>query len=149
VGIFNLYDMGKLEIRKAKFEDLDGIAELLTESFDKTKPATRYWWRIMENPKIHTYVIEDGDIIVGTATLYIMEKLIHSGSYVGQIEDVCVSERYGGQGLGQKLVQRLIDESKELKCYKVVLNCSEDLVKFYEKSGFYQKEVQMRFDLRE
>lgn len=136
-------------LRKAKFEDLEDLSELLTESFDKTKAATRYWWRIMENTKIHTYVIEYKGQIVGSATLYVLEKLLHSGSYVAQIEDVCVSKSHGGKGLGKKLVDGLVELSKELECYKVVLNCSEDLVGFYEKSGFYQKEVQMRLDIRE
>lgn len=28
-------------------------------------------------------------------------------------------------------------------CYKVILDCSEDNVRFYERCGFVRKEVQM------
>ena len=138
--------MENYKVRRAVFEDLEEICKLLSESFIETKEPIRYWWRIMENKLIHTYVVEYSGMIIGTATLHVMEKLIGGGSFVGQIEDVCISKSHNGKGLGQLLVNGLIEKSKELRCYKVVLNCSEDLVKFYEKNGFYQKEVQMRLD---
>ncbi len=133
-------------VRKAVFEDLEGICTVLSESFIETKEPIRYWWRIMENKSIHTYVVESDGYVVGTATLHVLEKLIGGGSFVGQIEDVCISKSHGGKGLGQLLVNQLIDVSKEFRCYKVILNCDEKLVPFYEKNGFYQKEIQMRLD---
>lgn len=33
--------------------------------------------------------------------------------------------------------------AQELGCYKVILDCSEDNVPFYEKCGLTRKEVQM------
>jgi len=91
-------------------------------------------------------VVESEGYIVGTATLHVLEKLIGGGSYVGQIEDVCISKSHSGKGLGQMLVNQLVESSKELRCYKVILNCDEKLVPFYEKNGFYQKEIKMRLD---
>lgn len=138
--------MENYKVRKAVFEDLEGICHLLSESFIETKEPIRYWWRIMENKSIHTYVIESDGYLVGTATLHVLEKLIGGGSFVGQIEDVCIIKSHGGKGLGKMLVNQLIEVSKELRCYKVILNCDEKLVPFYEKNGFYQKEIQMRLD---
>ena len=139
-------NMESYNIRKAVFEDLEDICRLLSESFIETKEPIRYWWRIMENTSIHTYVVESEGYIVGTATLHVLEKLIGGGSYVGQIEDVCISKSHSGKGLGQMLVNQLVESSKELRCYKVILNCDEKLVQFYEKNGFYHKEIQMRLD---
>jgi glucosamine-phosphate N-acetyltransferase len=139
-------NMENYVVRKAVFEDLEGICRLLSESFIETKEPIRYWWRIMENKSIYTYVIESAGNVVGTATLHVLEKLIGGGSFVGQIEDVCVSKSHSGKGLGQMLVNQLIEISKEARCYKVILNCDEKLVPFYEKNGFYQKEIQMRLD---
>lgn len=36
-----------------------------------------------------------------------------------------------------------MDQAKEVGCYKVILDCSEDNVNFYQKCGFTKKEVQM------
>lgn len=136
-------------IRKAVFEDLEGICEVLSEEFTTTVPATRYWWSIMENSSIHTYVIEYKNEIIGTASLHVLKKLTHSGSHVGLIEDVCVLKKYSGKGLGRGLIDTLVDIAKDEKCYKVILNCSEENVGFYKKCGFEQKEVQMRLDIKE
>jgi len=134
-------------IRKAVFEDLEGICEVLSSELAETKPATRYWWTIMENKMIHTYVIEYKGQIVGTACLHILKKLIHGGSYVGQIEDVSVLNSHSGKGLGKMIIEQLVEVAKENRCYKVILSCSKDNIGFYEKCGFNQKEFQMRLDI--
>ena len=141
--------MDNIIIRKANFEDLEGICEVLSEELAQTIPPTRYWWTIMENTNIHTYVIERHGSVIGTATLHVLKKLIHGGSHVGLIEDVCVSNIYAGKGLGKQIIDVLAEVAKEEKCYKVILNCSEDNVGFYKKCGFEQKEVQMRLDIKE
>lgn len=84
---------------------------------------------------------------MGTATLYVLEKLIHSGGKVGLIEDVAVSEEARGLGLGRLLIETLTEHADKQGCYKVVLSCSEDNVAFYEKCDFYRHEVTMRKDL--
>jgi glucosamine-phosphate N-acetyltransferase len=33
------------------------------------------------------------------------------------------------------------------KCYKVILDCSQENIPFYEKSGFRKHEVSMRYDI--
>jgi hypothetical protein len=48
-----------------------------------------------------------------------------------------------GKKLGFKLIQALQRLGGLLGCYKVILDCSEDNVKFYTRCGFKQKEVQM------
>ena len=48
-----------------------------------------------------------------------------------------------GKKLGVKIIQALERLGGLLGCYKVILDCSEDNVKFYTRCGFKQKEVQM------
>lgn len=87
-------------------------------------------------------VIEDldNDIIIGTGTLLIEHKLIHNSGLVAHIEDVIIRDNYRDYGLGKLLIECLTQLSRNYGCYKVILNCSDDIVNFYEKCGFIKKD---------
>lgn len=137
----------QVKIRKAKYEDLEQICDIYTEAFEgKTTPSTRQWWNILDNNSYCYYVADEGGLVVGVASLIVINKLIRGGNRVGLIEDVAVSKHAGSRGIGTMLIEKLKDVAIDRKCYKTILNCSEDNIGFYEKCGFYQKEVQMRWD---
>lgn len=81
--------------------------------------------------------------LVGMVTLFIEQKLIHNGSSVGHIEDLVVDSNYRGQGIAKSLIKHCIGISKQRQCYKIILDGDRELVGFYEKCGFKEKEVQM------
>lgn len=56
---------------------------------------------------------------------------------------VVVASGYRGQQLGITIVDTLKDLAKQRGCYKVILNCSDKNVSFYQKLGFSRKENQM------
>ena len=91
------------------------------------------------------FVIENVDNadIIASGTLLIEPKLIHSFGYAGHIEDIIVDKSYRGCGLGKIIVSYLIEHAKILKCYKVILNCSDKYVKFYKKLGLNKKDNTM------
>lgn len=64
-------------------------------------------------------------------------------SKVGHIEDIVVDTTQRGQNLGKRIVEKLRDIGGKSGCYKVILDCNENLVGFYEKCGFTKKAVQM------
>jgi len=99
---------------------------------------------IQERGDIHVaYTVDDGKIhIHGTATLLYESKLIHGCKKVGHIEDVVVSPNYRDQGIAKHLITSLTQTASET-CYKVILDCTEELVPFYEKCSFTRKGVQM------
>lgn len=97
--------------------------------------------------KIQTYVALMENRIVGTASLIIEPKFINTGGVVGHIEDVAVHQAYQHHGVGGKLVQHLLDVSRAQGCYKVILDCAEGVIPFYEKLGFHRWEQAMRIDL--
>lgn len=137
----------KIKIRKAGADDLEAICDIYTEAFDGiTTPSTRQWWNILDNPNIHYYVAEVDGLVVGVASLITINKLLRGGNRIALIEDVAVSKRSGSRGLGKSLIEKLKEVAVERGCYKTILNCSEDVVGFYEKCGFYLNEVQMRWD---
>lgn len=137
----------KVKLRKAAYEDLEGICDILTEAFKgKTTPSTRQWWNILDNKDIVYYVVEQYGRVVGVASIIIVNKLLRGGNRVGIIEDVAVSRSAGSRGIGTMLIEKLKDVAVERGCYKVVLSCADENIGFYKKCGFYQHEVQMRWD---
>ncbi|PSC72859.1 glucosamine 6-phosphate N-acetyltransferase [Micractinium conductrix] len=89
-------------------------------------------------------VIEDLDkgSIIATATLVVELKFIRGCSKCGHIEDVVVDSTYRGLRLGLRIIEALMKAAEEAGCYKVILDCSEENVPFYEKCGLIKKEVQ-------
>ena len=50
--------------------------------------------------------------------------------------DVIISEKYRGLGLGKKIIEELVKIGiNEFKCYKIILNCLDKNILFYEKCG--------------
>lgn len=93
------------------------------------------------------FVIENNNknttVIVGSVTIFIETKLIHNFGKVAHVEDVIVDNTYRGKGLGKMLVQKCIDYARIHDCYKIILNCSDENIPFYEKCGFSKKENEM------
>lgn len=81
--------------------------------------------------------------IIGSVTIFIETKLIHNFGKVAHVEDVIVDNTCRGKGLGKMLVQNCIDYAQKHDCYKIILNCSDENIPFYEKCGFSKKENEM------
>jgi len=84
--------------------------------------------------------------VIGSTTLLIEPKFIHQGGKVGHIEDVVIAKEHQGTGIGEKLINFVLDHAKQNQCYKTILDCSDDLKQFYEKIGFKKHSNCMRFD---
>jgi glucosamine-phosphate N-acetyltransferase len=76
-------------------------------------------------------------VVVGTTTLLVEPKFIFGGGRVGHIEDVCVRKEFQGLGLGGWLVNHatMVAESM-MGCIKIVLDCSDETMPFYESLGY-------------
>jgi glucosamine-phosphate N-acetyltransferase len=82
--------------------------------------------------------------IIGAGTIFKIEKL-HNNA-IGQIEDVMISEQYRGKGLGKLIVRHLTQIGlDDFLCYKVILNCLEKNIGFYDKCEFETTGVQMKW----
>ena len=129
------YDLGYLSV-------LSGLTTVGT--ITKEKWTERYR-EISSNPCIEIWVIHDTGInqIVGTATLLVEPKFIHECGTVAHIEDVVLSKSTHGTGLGKKIVTFLSEKAKIRGCYKVILDCTQQTIGFYEKCGFILKGTQM------
>ncbi|EKX37225.1 hypothetical protein GUITHDRAFT_89759 [Guillardia theta CCMP2712] len=113
------------EIPKERWNDI----------FNKMRSSGSYFTVVVENTEERR--------IVATATLLTEYKFLRGGGLAGHIEDVVVDASLRGKNVGARLMAALQDIGKKVGCYKVILDCSEDNVKFYERCGFQRKEVQM------
>eukprot|EP00877_Chromochloris_zofingiensis_P002095 jgi/Chrzof1/11887/Cz06g13180.t1 len=81
--------------------------------------------------------------VVGAATVVIENKFVHACNKVGHIEDVVVDASARGHNLGKRLITHLMDIAKQRGCYKVILDCKDANVGFYEKCGLERRGVEM------
>ncbi|AGC02048.1 acetyltransferase [Acanthamoeba polyphaga moumouvirus] len=100
---------------------------------------------ILSNPNHKIIIAKCDNIIVGSLTILIEPKIIHDLSKVAHIEDVIVDQNYRSYGIGGSLIKKAIEISKENGCYKIILDCSEKNIGFYQKYGFVKKEWQMAY----
>eukprot|EP01147_Barroeca_monosierra_P006203 gene6203-9221_t len=86
-------------------------------------------------------VVEIGhsNTIVAYGKIVIEPKFIHSAGSIAHVEDLVVEDRIRRQGFGSALLDRLVKKARESHCYKVLVDCSEVNVPFYEKNGFVRK----------
>ena len=124
-------------------ESMDSLK--LASNLEREK-AKEIFEKISSNSNHFVYVaILDGRV-VGSTTMLIEPKFIHNGGNVAHIEDVVVSNEYQGKGIGEMLMQSLLDLAKDNNCYKTILYCSDEVKPFYEKIGFKRTSNGMRFD---
>ena len=81
--------------------------------------------------------------IIGSGTIIFEPKIIRNGKYVGHIEDIVVDNNFRSVGISKKIIDQLIHLAKEKNCYKIILDCKDNLCDFYEKNGFERHGVQM------
>jgi glucosamine-phosphate N-acetyltransferase len=91
---------------------------------------------------IGTPLSENFDIIA-SGTIIIEPKFIRGGKNVGHIEDIVVKSTYRGRHLSKDILNVLKNIARENNCYKVILDCSEEVKKVYNSSGFEENGIQM------
>jgi glucosamine-phosphate N-acetyltransferase len=97
--------------------------------------------KLDDNHNIFVYVLDNK--IVGMITLLHEQKLIHNGLKIVHIEDLVVDKEYKNRGIGRDLINYCLDKISKEEYYKIILDCSEELERFYNKFGFEKKNIQM------
>ena len=89
-------------------------------------------------PSYRIFVAVLGDEIVGTYELLIMDNLAKRGRRSGIVEDVAVSWKHQGTGIGHALMNHAREKCREAGCYKFVLSSGisrESAHAFYDSIG--------------
>lgn len=123
---------------QAQFEDL---TQLMTELSDRVNFTQSDLMLVLRDCNCHLYVIQDGEHIVGCATLCIFHSPTGTKA---SIEDVVVSSAYRGQHLGKQLMEYVLEQAKAYAPIELHLTSNPMRVaanKLYQSLGFQRKET--------
>jgi GNAT superfamily N-acetyltransferase len=150
--------MGDLEIRPATTDDISAIVGMLAddplgaqrESPDDLDPYLAALERLSRDPNPHLVVATREDRVVGTLQLTIVPGLSRRGATRSIIEGVRIHADERGSGLGSRLIEWAIEESRRQSCQLVQLtsdNTRTDAHRFYERLGFTASHVGFKLAL--
>jgi len=119
------YDKGYLDL----LTNLTLVGELTKEAFElqfrKMQASGMYYIVVVEDISTCT--------VVATSTLLVEHKFIHCAANRARIEDVVVSPHHQGKQLGKLLLDTMVLLAQQLNCYKISLDCNEQMQGFYTK----------------
>ncbi|MER5178602.1 GNAT family N-acetyltransferase [Streptomyces sp. NPDC002896] len=150
--------MEDLEIRAATVYDIPAIVAMLAddplgaqrESPDDLQPYAAAFARLADDPHQHLVVAVRNGRVVGTLQLTIIPGLSRRGSTRSIIEGVRIHAEERGSGLGSRLIEWAIEESKRQDCQLVQLTSDAtrtDAHRFYERLGFTASHVGFKLQL--
>jgi len=131
-------------IRKGEKKDLQAVLDLINElaAFEKAPDAVTNTVKDMEqdgfgiNPVYRFHVAEVDGKIVGIALYYIKYSTwVGKGLY---LDDLVITEQYRRKGIGKKLFDAFMNESKSMGAKQVhwqVLDWNTPAIEFYKKIG--------------
>ena len=106
--------------------------------------------RFKRYPDYRLYVAADGDEIVGSLALLVMDNLGHLGAPSGVVEDVVVEPSRQGEGIGRRMMVFALERCRDRRCYKLALSSNltrERAHRFYESLGFEKHGYSFRVEL--
>ena len=150
--------MGDLEIRPAALQDLSAIVGMLAddplgaqrESPDDLAPYMNALERLSSDPNQHLVVATREGRVVGTLQLTVIPGLSRRGATRSIIEGVRIHADERGSGLGTRLIEWAIEESRHQNCQLVQLTSDTtraDAHRFYERLGFTASHVGFKLAL--
>ena len=137
--------MTNIICREATREDLPEILRLYAQpELDDGRilalnDAERLFERMAAYPDYRIYVALDGEAVVGTFAMLVMDNLGHMGTPSAIVEDVAVDPQRHGRGIGRAMMQHAMTLSAAKGCYKLTLSSNLKRSKahaFYEAIGF-------------
>ncbi|WP_335932680.1 GNAT family N-acetyltransferase [Streptomyces sp. PTD5-9] len=150
--------MDDLDIRPAAPADVPAIVALLAddslgarrESPDDLTPYHAAFLRLADDPNQHLMVAVRENRVVGTLQLTVIPGLSRRGATRSVIEGVRVHADERGSGLGTRMIEWAVEESRRQSCRLVQLTSDAsrtDAHRFYERLGFAASHVGFKLAL--
>ncbi|NQD66393.1 ribosomal protein S18-alanine N-acetyltransferase [Bacillus haikouensis] len=130
-----------MNIRFMTIDDLDAVMEIEHSSFSIPWSREAFYNEIEQN-HLSTYLVaEDGERIAGYCGVWLVVDEAH-------ITNVAVLPEYRGQGLGEDLMMRIMEISKEVGARVMTLEVRVSNVAakgLYRKMGFQDGGIRKRY----
>ena len=143
-------------IRKLEYDDYNkGFFELLQQLTMAEKPSFEHFKERLDKinsrdaENIYVYENKVDHKLYGTISYFSEYKFIHGLSKVGHIEDFVVDKDHRNKKIGTKLIDMAIKMAKQKGCYKIILECIDELIPFYQKFGFKKNANSMQIYFRD
>ncbi len=140
-----------MEIRQLFAPDLKrGFVETLSSLSPVTldeERLIRIFQSRLRSGVIKTYIALLNGKVVGTATVLFEPKFLHDGAKAAHVEDVAVHKDHQKKGIGKALMEHVEAEARKAGCYKIILDCEDHNVEFYERLGYFRNGNHFRKDL--
>jgi len=136
--------MNSYIIRKLNVSDYEKYLNLINQ-FRSTIFTLEEYKNILSKIENNStiWVIDYNNELIGTTTIIYEYKFIRNIVKLAHIEDVCIDKNYRNKGIGKLLINFVVNEANKENCYKIILDCDENLENFYKKSGLEKKGIQM------
>lgn len=137
--------MKDLIVREATSEDIPAVLALYAaagigdEKQFTVEQAVAHLAVLQQYPSFRVFVAVNGEIVVGTYELLIMDNLAKRGKRSGVIEAVAVDPEHQGKGAGRAMMRHALEQCRLAACYKLTLSSNvnrEDAHRFYDSLGF-------------
>jgi bifunctional N-acetylglucosamine-1-phosphate-uridyltransferase/glucosamine-1-phosphate-acetyltransferase GlmU-like protein len=134
-------------------EYMESLSELTTIGLKNDEGTTdivrEFLIQNTESINKHVFILSYDGWVIGTFSILIEPKVIHGMSGVAHVEDVVIRYEFRGCGLGSLMLNHVktFCASHRLNIYKIILECSDATIGFYEKNGFKRVGNSMRLDL--
>ena len=141
----NYFKVMKIKIRNAVKEDMKHVHNLIVELaiFEKEPDEVEIDERGLqkmgfeyENPLFHCFVAEVNNKIVGAAIIY--NRFSTWKGKTLHLEDLVVTKKMRGQGIGSKLLDKVILHGKESGAKRIswnVIDWNINAIEFYKNRG--------------
>ena len=131
-----------MSFRKLTLMDYHNYLNLINE-FRQTQFSEAQFVTILNELEKSSsiWIYEENGVFMATGTIIYEHKFIFNTCVYAHIEDVCVRDSYRRKGLGKRLIQHLVNNSRH--CYKITMDCSDENIKFYESCGMEKRGNQM------
>lgn len=147
-------------LRRACKEDLPAIVALLADDGlgngreDAGLPLDQAYVSAFDaldgDPNQFLVVAQEGEVIAATMQLTFIAGISRKGAWRCQIEAVRVAASHRGSGLGQRMFEFAISESRSRGCSLVQLTTDktrEDAHRFYDRLGFVASHIGYKLKL--
>lgn len=130
-----------MEIRFMTVDDLDAVMEIEHRSFSIPWSREAFYNEIEQNHLSTYLVVEDGECVAGYCGVWLVVDEAH-------ITNVAVLPDYRGQGMGEALMQKIMEISKKVGARVMTLEVrvsNKAAQGLYRKMGFQDGGIRKRY----